>query len=314
MIQSEILRWSSIMEALMGVSPKAMISTYSYEQFEKSLSLPDASHPVDSAGRTGAPIPSWAIHRAKEWQSIGKLIFENTKFPSSSNGASVNVSSRKEELLDELKRSEEILFSLRDFRYVYIKTLDPGQVRQVNVFIRLAEGSVSYSLGTINLLLAETARKPLKRVKAYRDSVMLMKQYVETSLADEYRITRDGFSPWERYEENIRLLNYLFPAIAQASREIFVTSKPSYREQAQRYSNETSEIAQSAIYLIDKISSADYLPSSLSTFGLNEHSAEAKAIQRIREELPDDKWEVSYKPGDQVDIAEIRNRLKQRVR
>jgi hypothetical protein len=47
---------------------------------------------------------------------------------------------------------------------------------------------------------------------------------------------------------------------------------------------------------------------------INPESAEGKAIQRIRNPAPDDEWEVSYKPGDTINISEIRNRLKQRVK
>jgi hypothetical protein len=46
---------------------------------------------------------------------------------------------------------------------------------------------------------------------------------------------------------------------------------------------------------------------------INPESAEGKAIRRIRSPITDDEWEVSYKPGDTINISEIRNRLKQRV-
>lgn len=46
---------------------------------------------------------------------------------------------------------------------------------------------------------------------------------------------------------------------------------------------------------------------------LSHESAEGKAIRRIANPIPEDEWEVVYKPGDKVDINEIRNRLAMRA-
>jgi hypothetical protein len=47
---------------------------------------------------------------------------------------------------------------------------------------------------------------------------------------------------------------------------------------------------------------------------LEKQSAEAKAIQRIQNPIPDDEWEVSREPGDTINISEIKNRLARKGR
>ncbi len=47
---------------------------------------------------------------------------------------------------------------------------------------------------------------------------------------------------------------------------------------------------------------------------LEKQSAEAKAIQRIQNPIPDDEWEISRKPGDAINISEIKNRLTRKGR
>jgi hypothetical protein len=74
-----------------------------------------------------------------------------------------------------------------------------------------------------------------------------------------------------------------------------------YRDKSRTIQRETKEIIDTALTQIQDNYGLPYHP----------ESAEGKAVQRIRDVEPVE-WEMSHKPGDVIDLNEIRNRLKNR--
>lgn len=324
MFLMEILRGSGVMAVLAEIAPESKMSSY-YEKLEIQFALPEVPHPVDEADNNS--LPKWVIDRGRDWAEIGQMIYQSSRVSDlenkkldSAKGSVWHKSLSDRSIAARLVRAQQILVALKDFRHRYIKTFESSQTRDLNGFILLARGSVSYSLFNKTLASIDRMASPLKKLRGYRDCLIHFKGYVNDSLPQEYQAVQKGVLSPHDYDTVVSTQRFLFLKIAEVAKDISFLVKPNQREQVTLFLTEISQIVSSSIRQIDHISRVSSPPSYLPVLfsenvgvAIRSDSAEGKAIQRIANDLEEDEWEVSYKPGDTINISEIRNRLKQRV-
>jgi hypothetical protein len=305
--------WNPVMTALAKASPEIAFSNY-YQNLERSFSLPDALHPVD---QSNASVPGWVIQRAKAWQMIGELIAQDTQYSEVEDSF---FGGDKQVLINRLDRSERLLKSLKQFRQTYIRTFEPFQIRQLNPFIELSKGSVSYLRGFIDLLSAQGFSKSLKVIRTYRDAMSHLNNYIHTSLLLQCRALEAYFGDSRASEKSLESLKYVFIKVVEIAAQLGSQIPLNHRHQGSQYLQEIRVFSQSSVKLIDSILGVD-CSSNYLAIEIGDHilaticadSAEGKAIQRIRSLPPEpadgssnevwDEWRTHARISAEVELG-----------
>jgi hypothetical protein len=208
-----------------------------------------------------------------------------------------------------------VLSRLIKFRNTYADYLPKIDVDSITSFIKLTE-SETYFLAVRALIDSAKAHSdPLRRIKGFRKSIDFLSdgavQYFQAAMLLS---CGDGF-----FNSYRGIIAYILGQVKidfqsvrpsdrhkfeQVSRDIDKTAKALYWELERLFDRRSPELKFLVVLDVEQQVPLIY----------ESNSAEAKAIQRIQNPTPDDEWEVSYKPGDTINISEIRNRLKQRVK
>jgi hypothetical protein len=208
-----------------------------------------------------------------------------------------------------------VLSHLINFRDTYADYLPKIDTDSITSFIKLTESETYFV--TVRSLIdsANTYSDPLKRVRKFKKSMDFLSdgaiQYFQAAM---FLSCGDSF-----FNSYRGIIAYILDQIKidsqtvrsndrhkfeQVSRDVDKTAKALYWELQRLFDRRSPQLSFLVVLDVEQQMPIIY----------ESDSAEAKAIQRIQNPVPDDEWEVVYRPEDKVDINAIRNRLKESAR
>jgi hypothetical protein len=204
-----------------------------------------------------------------------------------------------------------VLSHLIKFRDTYADYLPKIDSNSITSFITLTE-SESYIETVLSLINAANIHSdPLRRIKKFKKSMDFLSdgaiQYFQAAMVlncgdsffdsyrgiiayilDKIRIDFQSVRPNDRHK------------FEQVNRDIDKSAKALYWELERVFDRRSPELNFLVELDLEKKMPIIY----------ESDSAEAKAIQRVRNPVSDDEWELAYKPGDQFDVDDLDAQLK----
>lgn len=208
-----------------------------------------------------------------------------------------------------------VLNHLTKFRDAYADYLPKIDTDSITSFIKLTESETYFVTVRSLINAANTHSDPLRRIKKFKKSMDFLSdgaiQYFQAAM---FLSCGDSF-----FNSYRGIIAYILGQIKidfqsvrsndrhkfeQVSRDVDKTAKALYWELQRLFDRRSPDLGFLVVLDVEHQIPIIY----------ESDSAEAKAIQRIQNPLPDDEWEVVYRPEDEVDINAIRNRLKKSAR
>jgi hypothetical protein len=253
--------------------------------------------------RVNEQFPSWYLEMMSLWDEIGSIVLKNLDVFDAIPGNELEL------FRERFFSADRVLAKLAMIRRRFSHCLDYEQVRVLDDFAISTNFRRDEAKAMLAIHQADRAARLTSKLQGYLTGLILHSPALIHTLKYTLLYKNEEFS-----QDSLAIFTYVVDKAINIVNGVSPKSK-SYSELSY-YLSQIKLVHLSTLSDIERLISCEQ-PVGLLTDEINGEQivvnpdlAEGKAIRRIRVPIADDDWEVSHRPGDKIDIQEIRERLK----
>jgi hypothetical protein len=280
---------------------------------DRSLSMDDYEHLKRCWESNAQP----NIEMQTDWMRIGELVHSSPLPPDLKASSKEVIEAEESHFKAAVFRAKDIYARLSTFKSNYVEFMDDAQTWALDRYIELSFSQIKTAEAFQYFYKSDLKKNQLEKLRLIKAGMDLYSESLPISFARQYDSVRNGRMSVDSYDNAENLLKKFLMTTFNLTDKA-VSSELGFGRLAELRILQKSikDIVMSLLWQVSRISEGrDRLGYFLSEFEgsflvLESQSAEAKAIQRIRNPASDDEWELACKRGDKFDVDELDAQLR----